>query len=109
MGGNEESQWVRRKQDAVNTAIDTSMDMLYSWKHESSTGSKTRVGWAASPASFWARLMQGPLAEAFGGGEKGRKIAEFIMAVEHDLPLPPAAAPAPNGQTQSSPVKDSQG
>ena len=53
--------------------------------------------------------MQSALAEAFGGGEKGRRIAEFITTVADGLPLPPSAAPAPNRQTLSSPVKDSQG
>jgi hypothetical protein len=59
--------------------------------------------------ALWAGLMQGPLAEALGGGEKRSKMAELMNAMENDLPLPPTAAPAPNGQTQSSPVKDSQG
>jgi hypothetical protein len=34
---------------------------------------------------------------------------EFITVVEHDLPLPRSAAPAPNGQTQSRIVVDSRG
>ena len=59
--------------------------------------------------ALWAQLLQGPLAQALGGGEKGSKIAELMSAIENDLPLPPSTAPEPDGQTQSGPVKDSRG
>jgi hypothetical protein len=59
--------------------------------------------------AIWAQLLQGPLAQALGGGEKGSKIAELMSAIENDLPLPPSTAPEPDGQTQSGPVKDSRG
>jgi hypothetical protein len=75
-------------------------------------------------APVWARLMQGSLSEALGGGEKGKKLAEAIAAIEYELPMPPASAKASSfaapsasaeamadkteGPPMSSTVKDSQ-
>jgi hypothetical protein len=39
-------------------------------------------------APIFARMLQGPMAEAFGGGEQGRKIAELITAIQYELPMP---------------------
>jgi hypothetical protein len=44
--------------------------------------------------------MREPLAATFGGGELGAKVAEFILAVEHDLPLPAEGKP---GETVTNP------
>ena len=56
---------------------------------------------ARATAPFWARLMREPLAATFGGGEIGAKVAEFILAVEHDLPLPAEGKP---GETATNPL-----
>jgi hypothetical protein len=66
-------------------------------------------------APIWAALRSKNLATLFGGGETGQKIAEFITAVQDDLPLPKLAEedpPLPEdaqekqaSQTQSNPVK----
>ena len=63
-------------------------------------------------APIWAKLRSNNLAGLFGGGESGEKIAEFITAVQNDLPLPKIDLPSRTdaqdknpGQTQSNPVK----
>ena len=56
---------------------------------------------ARTTAPFWARLMRGPLAETFGGGELGAQVAEFITAVEYDLPFPAEGKP---GETVPNPL-----
>ncbi|MEK7676120.1 MAG: hypothetical protein AAB676_09845 [Verrucomicrobiota bacterium] len=38
-------------------------------------------------APLWAHLEVASMAEAFGGGETGRKIAAFILEMEYDLPV----------------------
>jgi hypothetical protein len=59
---------------------------------------------------FWAKLREGMTAKVFGGGEYGQKVAEFITAINYDLPMPAWAKPAgENGQAQSRIVKDGQG
>jgi hypothetical protein len=58
---------------------------------------------AQATAPFWARLMRGPLADTFGGGQAGAKIADFILAVVHDLPIPDPMKPAEASQKQSDP------
>jgi uncharacterized protein YukE len=56
-------------------------------------------------APIWAMLQSKSLAGAFGGGAAGKKMAEFMAAVEHDLPLPTDFQEVQPGQTQSNPVK----
>jgi hypothetical protein len=58
---------------------------------------------AQATAPFWARLMRNPVAETFGGGELGARIADFILAVEYDLPIPDPMKPAEASQKQSDP------
>ena len=56
-------------------------------------------------APFWTTKKAGLLADYFGGGEGGKKIADYIIAVENDLPLPKLDGEKPDGQAQSNPVK----
>jgi hypothetical protein len=56
-------------------------------------------------APIWAWWERGPLAQMFGGGEAGKKMAEFVSAIQHDLPLPKFDKTEQPGQTQSNPVK----
>jgi hypothetical protein len=62
---------------------------------------------ARATAPFWTRLMRGPLAESFGGGEAGEKAADYILAIQHDLPIPTGNKPGetvPNPLDPSSPA-----
>jgi hypothetical protein len=56
-------------------------------------------------APIWAKFESKPLAELFGGGDRGRKLAEFVTAVQNDLPPPKIAKTEQSGQTWSNPVK----
>ncbi len=56
-------------------------------------------------APFWAIHREQALAPLFGGGETGKKIAQYITAVESDLPLPKLDKEESSGQSQSNPVK----
>ena len=46
-------------------------------------------------------MMRGPLAKAFGGGEAGAYVADYILAIQHDLPLPVWEKP---GETVPNPL-----
>jgi len=56
-------------------------------------------------APMWAKLEAEAMALSFGGGEKAQKIAEYLMAVKHDLPPPPEyrERPASKPETQPAP------
>jgi hypothetical protein len=56
-------------------------------------------------APIWAKLEAEAMALSFGGGEKAQKIAEYLMAVKHDLPPPPEyrQRPASKPETQPAP------
>jgi hypothetical protein len=65
-------------------------------------------------APFWARLRLGSLAELFGGGELGRRIAAFILECENDLKsgtlwreADARCAPTPDGPNpaESNPIR----
>jgi hypothetical protein len=69
----------------------------------------------AALAPIWAAYQSEPLAQLFGGGKAGKKLADYVCAIKHGLPPPktevlaekkPAGQPA--GQTQSNPVKPSE-
>jgi hypothetical protein len=74
-------------------------------------------------APIWAMMEREPLANIFGGGERGQKLAEIVMAVKYDLPQPEGwegwkrkdqamrnqqAKTEARSQTKSKPVKPSQ-
>jgi hypothetical protein len=74
-------------------------------------------------APIWAMLERDALEGIFGGGERGRKLAEIVTRVKYDLPPPKdweegkwkkeksgshQAKSSPRGQTQSKPVQPSQ-
>ena len=56
-------------------------------------------------APIWAELEKDPLAKILGGGEFGKKVADIITSVRHDLPLPDWAKKSQDSQGQSRPVK----
>ena len=56
-------------------------------------------------APIWAELEKDPLAKIIGGGEFGKKVADIITSVRHDLPLPDWAKKSQDSQGQSRPVK----
>jgi hypothetical protein len=56
-------------------------------------------------APILAKFKIPSLAAMFGGGESGRKVAEFITAIRDDLPLPDSDKEDQPGQAQSSLVK----
>jgi len=63
-------------------------------------------------APVHALLMKGPLADALGGGKNGRELADFLLAVEYELPVPHRPHRRPgvkSSQARSRIVKDSQG
>ena len=55
-------------------------------------------------APIWAQLQRQTLAEAFGGGPGGGFVADFIQAVNLDLPLP-EFKPANSAATKGDPVE----
>ncbi len=66
----------------------------------------------AALAPIWAAYQSEPLAALFGGGEAGKKLADYVCAIKHGLPPPKKEllaekkpAGEPPGQTQSNPVK----
>ncbi len=59
-------------------------------------------------APFWDRLKRGPLAQIFGGGEFGEKIADRILEVQN-MDLPEWDGPPWRDQAASDPVRPSQG
>jgi hypothetical protein len=71
-------------------------------------------------APIWAKLETDALEGIFGGGERGRKLAEVVTAVKYDLPQPEGweewkrkkqaslakqAKSQPRSPTQSKPVQ----
>jgi len=54
-------------------------------------------------APIWAKSQLGNMAELFGGGENGRKVAGFVLEVQKDLPFGSLS-----GMTESDLVKPSQ-
>jgi hypothetical protein len=70
-------------------------------------------------APFWGALEARSLAEVFGCGEVGRRVAALITELHHDLepgilgfPMPTPSgppAPPPPDQAESSPIKPDQG
>jgi hypothetical protein len=62
---------------------------------------------------IWAKMKLGPMAEAFGGGEAGRKIASFILEAQGDLPMGTLTGnqqsdPASPNPTESDSIKPDQ-
>ena len=55
-------------------------------------------------APIWAWWQEGTLAQMFGGGEAGKKMAEIVSAIQHDVPVPKSEKEQP-GHTQSNPVR----
>ena len=53
-----------------------------------------------------AKFSEGTIAEAFGGGEHGRKIAELITRIKFDLPLSDPPKPAADARPQENAVPD---
>ena len=54
---------------------------------------------------IWAPFRLKNLAIIFGESEGGKKLAEYVDAISHDLPLPKFDEKEQPGQTQSNPVK----
>ena len=75
----EKEEWARKLQKAKNQAL----------------------------APFWDKLKRRPLAEMFGGGELGEKIADHILGVQN-MDLPEWGEPSGPGQSGSDPVRPSQ-
>ena len=54
---------------------------------------------------IWAQVEANDLANVFGGGEAGRKIAEFIVEVQHELPRGSLSRKQPLKPVKPSPTK----
>ncbi len=56
-------------------------------------------------APIWAPFRRKNLAMIFGDSEEGKKLAEYVDAIQHELPMPKFDKTHQPGQTQSNPVK----
>jgi hypothetical protein len=54
---------------------------------------------------LWAQVEANNWGQFFGGGENGRKVAEFIMEVQHDLPPGTLTGRKPSDSLEPNPTE----
>jgi hypothetical protein len=54
---------------------------------------------------LWAQVEANNWGQFFGGGENGRKVAEFIMEVQHDLPPGTLTGRKPSDSVEPNPTE----
>jgi hypothetical protein len=59
-------------------------------------------------APIFAKLEANALAAAFGGGENGRRVAEFIAEVQHELPAGSLSGQKPSDLVKPNPTESDQ-